>query len=251
MRSRILFLWLIMHILIIVTNLLSITYILPKNSRIWFSQIGIGLSAGLNCLVAVLELRVTSTIGQPLLIRMYLNFAFHVSTTSLIFLCVKYYPVFWRIALALNSFYQALQFITTHYVAGQTNPGMISRYILYIYHRLNNPPVYSTYIAALEIYTIIPLSFNQSITKIHSLVVVKVFYIFWFLMFRYATNRAHQQLWNTASFYYVSIAGRFPQAISYQMIRLLAMFSNFGTVAEKIYKTQQREINNGEETPLI
>jgi hypothetical protein len=192
----------------------------------------------LHFLVALVDLRITSNIGQPRLNRLNMNYSFHICATSLVFLLIGVCPISWRFAIALSSADQLLKrarIVSRSH--GSVFPAISSHFA--------SADFYSSF---LELMTFMQILVARSLHSRFLLCIVAVFYFWWFLMYRYATNAVHQQLWNTFSFRMVRLAGILPAAFDGCLISVLAAATKVGTFACKFY---QRKINEENEKLLI
>jgi hypothetical protein len=185
-------------------------------------------------MVTLLELRITSNIGQPPLNRLNLSSSFHTSVTSLFFLFLGVSPFVWRFGICLSSLTQLFKrFRVSTRFAG----GLLASMNLYIAEA-------DFCLALLEFMTFISLACRIRLTCHFTAFVIALFYFLWFVLYRYATNAVHRELWNTLAFHVVRFAGILPAALANAPMGALAAGNAIGAMACKFYAPRKSDDEN-------
>jgi hypothetical protein len=91
----------------------------------------------------------------------------------------------------------------------------------------------------LEFMTFISLVFSLRYSNKVVGFVISLFYFVWLMLYRFATNVVHRQLWNTFSFHVVRLAGTLPGFVGNIAMAGLACANAVGTIACKFYSPRK------------
>jgi hypothetical protein len=188
-------------------------------------------------MVTCLELRITSNIGQPPLNRLILSYSFHLCVTSFAFLVCGVFPMLWRLAVAVSSLTQLFKRFRASLRSTNGPLALMNYYLVEA----------DFYLSLLEFMTLVSLMFNLRYTNKIVGFLLSIFYFFCFMLYRYATNAVHRQLWNTFSFHVVRFAGTLPCVLGDIAMAALALANAVGTTACRCYALRKSDTNTSDQ----
>jgi hypothetical protein len=182
-------------------------------------------------MVTLLELRITSNIGQPLLNRLNLSYSFHIGVISFVFLIFGNFPMLWRFGIALSSLTQLFKRIRASIRCANG-----------VLNALNSYLTEGDFcLSLLEFMTFVSLVLRIRNTGKAVSELLALFYFLWIVLYRYATNGVHRQLWNTLSFHVVRFAGMLPGVLGNVAMVGLAFGNAIGTGSCSFYRPRKNE----------
>lgn len=178
------------------------------------------------------ELRQTSPV--PLSRRLLRSFSVHVLLTNALFLYVRTPRFAWNMGLGVASLYQALRF-AVHYIFPNMPASVITQKVRQLYNLLEGPPqVASQLLTGCEIMSL----FQRSpwLSTFWSIAVPQI-YVFWYLMFRYATDAMHMHTWRDYNTKFRGLVGKLPTAVAGILLKISEAVASLGNLAMKMYSS--------------
>lgn len=188
-----------------------------------------------NTIIAIHDLRNTSNPLQPLTNKLLMSFPVHIAVVCLYSIFVGGCPFGFFLNLAFSAVYQLLMVI---YYKNQNHSNKVIEFLKSIFLKLTNPPVAQSMMVSFELMGLMPspssLAGHGKLRSILGVISIQ-FYIFWYLLFRYATDQMHQQLWSQMYYKIAGFLAKLPAFLNNLLMKLLNMISQFGTISRKIY----------------
>jgi len=155
-----------------------------------------------------------------------MNYSVHFIVTNIVFIFTGS-PLSWGCAIALTSFYQLISYFYN-----------TKRMFQKIFVFLSNPPRCPQMLATFEIMSLFsPIGRLQKGKAVFIIMFIRMqFYLFWFLLYRYATDSNHQLLWSSFYTSFFNLVNKLPAFISRFLIKIPNSFSQFGVIARRIYQ---------------
>ncbi|OHS98313.1 hypothetical protein TRFO_35248 [Tritrichomonas foetus] len=235
MRSIIPMLWLLLHFISFIICFLSVIMFFDKKAHTTLCNYALVVSSFLHFMVTFFDLRVTANIGQQVFDRLLRNYSFHIGSTSFVFLMTQIHPFLWFVSIGFSSFYQVIRYLVIQILPRIRSENRMTSILVSIYRQLSVPPTAELYLSIFELFTSISLFFSKEKRNPIFSDFVKAFYIVWFVMFRYATNKSHQMIWNSISLNFVAIAGTLPNFLGNLIVGSIAGVSCFGNAGLRLY----------------
>lgn len=172
--------------------------------------------------------------ARPLSNRLLMDYSFHIIVVNVAFFFTGA-PLAWGAAIALVSFYRIVEHFARRAGSGATDG--IGQRARALYARLTNPPLAQSILAMLEIMAM--FSRGRRIPLLME-VARQQLYLFWFVLFRYATDAHHQQFWRQTSAQLNALFSRLPQRIAGALNGALASVARLGSLATRMYRVKQQ-----------
>lgn len=187
----------------------------------------------LHLYIAFLDLRVPSSIrNQPFSNRLLLDYSVHIVGCNVLFFFLSGPSFSWTMVLGLTSFYQVLNFLV-----GQILPNHRGNWLLekcqVLHQKLTNPPLAKVLLATLEIMSLMP-SIAPGLSK-GNIFFIFIAYLFWHVLYRYAVDNDHKQIWAQFRQKIATLAYKLPTFLCNIIMNILNSFERLGAVGCQIY----------------
>ena len=187
----------------------------------------------LHLFIAFLDLRAPSSRpNQSFFNRLLLDYSVHIVGCNLLFFFLSGPSFSWALVLGFASFYQLLNF-----VVGQVLPNHRGSWILQkcqtLHQKITNPPLAPMILATLEIMCMMPTP-NIGSNRMNVMLVFTI-YLFWHVLYRYAVDNIHKQIWGQFRQKIATLAYKLPTFLCNIIMNILNSFSQLGTIGCKIY----------------
>lgn len=170
--------------------------------------------------------------NQSFFNRLLLDYSIHIVGCNLLFLFLSGPSLSWSMVLGFSSFYQFLNFLV-----GQVLPNHRGNWILekcqVLHQKLTSQPLARYLLATLEIMCLMPSPFPGA-SRLNVFIVFFA-YLFWYVLYRYAVDYDHKQIWGQLRQKIATLAYKLPSFLCNIIMNMLNSFSQLGSIGCKIY----------------
>ena len=220
--------WFVLHVNVIVSNVLMflrVAYITPISIILLYAF----------CLFN--EIKGLAN-GQKVDLKFLMsNYSFHILTTQIVFLLLRSYAGTWELAMGIASLCQVMSVLVQKY--GNLN-NTLSKIIVKVNFYLTNGYAALQLFVMLEIMSILSVGAGKPFIM---RLIGMVFYCVWFLLYRYAYDNWHRQVWSRLSMSISSLATKAPGFLKGILMNLSQLYAPLGNLAIYIYLTPHNNIN--------
>jgi hypothetical protein len=151
-----------------------------------------------------------------------MNFSAHVIAINLLFYCVGGFTRMWVMVLGLSSFLQVLWFVASILKTETVQP---------LYRWLDQTNAGSQALALSEIWNLLTLGGAGLLPRL----LRSQGYLFGYVLYRYATDPAHQRLWASYRLSFTRFVTKLPAVISGLLLKIPQSFESFGMIGLSLY----------------
>ena len=183
----------------------------------------------LHIVIGIINLRSQSNIPFPR--RLLMNESIHIIPCNLVFIALRRPSFYWILSIGLTSLYHILAFLTTQFLPSNPGNTLLQKCQL-LFQKLTANSMCEIVVAMLEIMTLVPsLGRNGGIFTLFYF----LFYLFWFILYRYATSNCHRLIWGQLRQQVATLAYKLPSFLCRFLMNILNTNEQLGTLSYKIY----------------